>query len=85
MSRFGGIRLGLYSVKFRKRTQDGDSGAPVWNPRTGAAVGVITGEFDGSKVTAVTPLLHPKGLNLTRAPGILHDPDMLNINVITGH
>ena len=58
----------------------------MWNPRTGAAFGVITGGFPGGKFTAVTPLLHPRRLskNKNRVPGLLHDPDMYSMHVITG-
>jgi hypothetical protein len=84
MTTLEGVRVGLYNVKFRKQSDHGDSGGPVWSPRTGAAVGVITGLYPGTQITAVTPLLHPKGLNLDRVPGLIHHPDMLNIHVITG-
>jgi hypothetical protein len=84
MAKFGDVRLGVFNVNFAKRVRDGDSGAPVWNPHTGAAVGVVSGYYNGTQTSAVTPLLHPKGLNLGRVPGILHHSDMFDINLITG-
>lgn len=84
MARLNDLRVGQYYVKFNKRIDHGDSGAPVWNPRTGASVGVVSGFYDGTQISTVTPLLHPKGLSLNRAPGILHHPDMLGMHLITG-
>lgn len=44
----------------------------------------MTYDYDGTQFGAVTPLLHPKGFNLSRVPGILHDSDMFNMKLITG-
>lgn len=79
-----GRRLGGYFVKFNKRVDHGDSGGPVWNPRTGASIGIISGFFEGTQISMVTPLLHPKGLSLSRAPGLLHHPEMFDMHLIIG-
>ena len=81
----GALRLGEYNVKFNKRVTDGDSGGPVWNPRTGAAVGVVAGFYPGTQISTVTPLLHPQGLRLSLVPGILHHPEMFDMHLITGN
>lgn len=80
----GPLWLGEYNVKFNKRVHEGDSGAPVWNPRTGAAVGLVGAHYGGTQISTVAPLLHPKGLSLSRVPGILHHPSMLDMHLITG-
>ena len=85
MARTGDIRYGVYVVKFRKRVDHGDSGGPVWNPRTGSSVGVVTGFIPGTPYSIITPLLHPKGLSLSRVPGILHHPEMFDMQIITGN
>ncbi len=82
--KFIGIWMGLYYVKFQKQSDGGDSGGPVWNPRTGAAVGLITGHYEDTGITVVTPLLHPEGLSLSKVPGVIHHPDMYDIHLITG-
>ena len=75
--------VGAYKVNFRKPIQLGDSGSPVWNPRTGAAVGVVSGRRPGEHWSVVSPLLHPKGLSVSRVPGILHAPEMYSMHLIT--
>lgn len=75
-------RVGAYKVRFNTPVSDGDSGAPVWNPRTSAAIGVISGSYKNG-VDLVTPLLHPKRLNLGKVPGILHAPGMFAMHLIT--
>ena len=80
----GGLRIGEYNVRFNRRVDNGDSGAPVWNPRTGSAVGVVSAFYGGTQISTVAPLLHPKGLSLSRVPGILHHPDMFDIHLVTG-
>ena len=39
------------------RVQEGDSGAPVWNPRTGASIGIVSGARPNSPDSDVQPLL----------------------------
>jgi hypothetical protein len=56
----------------------GDSGAPVWDPVTHAAIGSVTGGPQANgPITWVTPLIHPD-MNppATVMPGILHAPGM---------
>jgi YD repeat-containing protein len=79
-----GVQTGFYITEFSKYPSVGDSGSPVWNPRTGAAVGVITGHYEGTPYTAVTPLLHLDGFNSSQIPGILHDPDLSGLHLVTG-
>ncbi|HEY5709159.1 MAG TPA: DUF6531 domain-containing protein [Solirubrobacterales bacterium] len=79
-----GVQTGFYITEFSKYPSVGDSGSPVWNPRTGAAVGVITGHYAGTPYTAVSPLLHLDGFNSSQIPGILHDPDLSGLHLVTG-
>ncbi len=65
--------------------QTGDSGAPVWNPRTGAAIGIVS-YLDESRpgVAWVTPLqpipdVEPAG----SAPGALRADGMYHLNLLT--
>ncbi len=81
----GGLRIGEYNVRFNKQVDHGDSGAPVWNPRTGAAVGVVSAFYPQTRISTVAPLLHPQGLRLSRVPGILHHPDMFDMHLLTGN
>ncbi len=51
---------------------DGDSGAPVWNPNTGATVGLIQGSPKSNpNLSLVVPLLQPRGIPAAQAPGAL--------------
>lgn len=67
-----GVRSGGYLVEFEAPADNGDSGAPVWNPRTGASIGLVTGGNDRQQ-TLVEPLLHPPNMNQNLLPGILHN------------
>jgi sugar lactone lactonase YvrE len=68
-----------YMVAFE--TQPGDSGGPVWNPKSGGAVGLVSG---GHKhATLVTPMLHPSGGTVVEAPGILNAPPIYPLHLIT--
>jgi hypothetical protein len=75
--------IGIYRVKFNKPVRPGDSGAPVWNPRSGAAIGIVSGGNPGQAVSGVTPLLHPLRLDSKAVPGILHAPAMYSMHLIT--
>jgi hypothetical protein len=67
-----GVGSGGYLVEFETPADHGDSGAPVWNPRTGASIGLVTGgNYRGQ--TLVEPLLHPPRMNDDLIPGILHN------------
>jgi DNA-binding beta-propeller fold protein YncE len=55
----------------------GDSGAPVWSPRTGASVGLFSGGKYGFKYVA--PLIRPRAFSAEKAPGILAAPGMGNL------
>lgn len=74
------IYLGGYWVRFPEggRPVKGDSGSPVWNPRTGASIGLVSaGRPNGSfEETLVAPLLHPPNMPANRVPGILHHQGM---------
>ncbi|MFL5900580.1 MAG: DUF6531 domain-containing protein [Solirubrobacterales bacterium] len=74
---------GVYRVQFVHPVQSGDSGSPVWNRKTHAAIGVVSARAEGQKVSAVTPLLHPKRLSLNLVPGILHAPGMYSLSLST--
>ncbi len=66
-------------------TIDGDSGAPVWNARTGALVGSLSGGVEVSPVRCVQPLKDtPTGRQKT-IRGALAAPEMYNLYVITGY
>lgn len=68
-----GVRTGGYYVQFETPASHGDSGAPVWNPNTGASIGLVTGGNTGLQLTLVEPLLHPPRMNENLLPGILHN------------
>ena len=57
-----------------KATIGGDSGAPVWDVRTGEAVGIITGSY------WFTPLLALNGY--PGAPGVLNAPNMGDLKLV---
>ncbi len=69
VTRFGGI--------------PGDSGAPVWIPRTGTAVGLLAGGpgVPGLVKDWVTPLVLPRGQDPAKVPGILSAPGMGSLNL----
>jgi hypothetical protein len=83
-ARMGGKPSGVYVVDFHHRVDHGDSGSPVWNPRTGRSIGIVSAYAEGTHLSIVTPLLHPDGLRLSRVPGVLHDSDMVDLHLITG-
>jgi tripartite motif-containing protein 71 len=73
----------VYVVAFG--AEHGDSGAPVWNAGTGAAVGLIEGGPRGkAPLTYVTPLLNMPHESVAHAPGALAAPGMYDLHVITG-
>ncbi len=73
----------VYVVAFG--AEHGDSGAPVWNAGTGAAVGMIEGgPRNKSPLTYVTPLLNMPHESVAHAPGALAAPGMYDLHVITG-
>lgn len=60
----------------------GDSGAPVWSPRTGQSVGLLSGgPHDGRVKDWVTPLVLPRGQSPEKVPGILNAPGMGSLNL----
>src|SRR5207253_385851 len=66
----------------------GDSGAPVWNPNTGAAVGIIQGSPKAHPDwSLVVPLLPLKGVPVAKGPGALKAlslPNSPDLNLIVG-
>jgi hypothetical protein len=60
---------------------DGDSGEPVWNRKTGAAIGLISGSCGGYGYIA--PLVWPEGFDSEKAPGILAAPGMGSLRLVT--
>ena len=58
--------------------QPGDSGSPVWSPRTGDSIGILSGGPDkpGLVKDWVTPLVRPRGFPVEKVPGALHAPGM---------
>jgi tripartite motif-containing protein 71 len=76
-----GFKIKMYVVAFAD--QDGDSGAPVWNRRTKAAVGIVSGHFKKQpNLTYVTPLLSMPHVSSTKAPGALRAPGMYSLNMM---
>ncbi|HSK50026.1 MAG TPA: hypothetical protein VK889_05960, partial [Solirubrobacterales bacterium] len=73
----------MLDIRYPFVFDDGDSGAPVWNFDTGAAVGLVSGHYDGHGYIA--PLLRPKGMDEDdneRAPGILRAPGMGSLQLL---
>jgi YD repeat-containing protein len=77
-----GRRIGVLKVDDLETT-DGDSGAPVWNARTGASVGILSGGFKTGTVRFVLPLLNTPTGNNFAIPGGLKVPEMYNLHLIT--
>jgi hypothetical protein len=77
---------GGYWVHFRpgKSPGPGDSGAPVWNLRTGASIGLVTGGDSEIEATLVEPLLHPPNMNANHLPGILHNQYLAPLSLKLG-
>ena len=61
----------------------GDSGAPVWSPATGHAIGLLSGGPDkpGLVKDWITPLVKPRGFSASKVPGILNAPGMGHLNL----
>lgn len=61
----------------------GDSGAPVWSPRTGRSVGLLSGGPDKAGLIKdwVTPLVVPRGFEASKVPGILNAPGMNSLHL----
>jgi hypothetical protein len=61
----------------------GDSGAPVWSPRTGRAVGLVSGGPAGTGLVKdwVTPLVLPRRQDPNKIPGILNAPGMKSLQL----
>jgi len=61
----------------------GDSGAPVWIPRTGRSIGLVSGgpNIPGLYKDWVTPLVVPRGQDAAKVPGILNAPGMDSLNL----
>jgi hypothetical protein len=77
------FRQKVYLVPFG--AVHGDSGAPVWNRETHAAVGMIEGgPPNNHSLTYVTPLLDMPGQSTAQAPGALKAPGMYDLHVVTG-
>jgi hypothetical protein len=81
--RESGFQEKMYVVPFD--AGHGDSGSPVWNPRTGAAVGLISARAPNDhRLTFVAPLLKMPHESAVKAPGALSAPGMYSLNLITG-
>ncbi len=85
-----GIRKQLYnegsrpagSVQIAARNVAGDSGSPVWDPKTGAAVGILRAR-QGS-YTWVQPLLNTPNNHGDVYVGALQAAKMYNLHIMTG-
>ncbi len=81
----------FYQVPTSLETEDGDSGSPIFNPKTGEAIGLHV--FGGGDKSCFTPLLHPPQnpegfypwliVKSAQAPGALHAPDMGSLHIET--
>ena len=68
--RENGFKERMYALPFN--AQPGDSGAPVWNPKTGAAVGIVSARDPlHPGITYVAPLLRMPSEALNVSPGAL--------------
>jgi hypothetical protein len=64
----------------------GDSGAPVWSPRTGRSIGILSGGPNNGKYKDwVTPLVVPRGFSSEKVPGALRAPGMGSLNLAEGN
>jgi hypothetical protein len=63
---------------------EGDSGGPVWNPKTGAAVGLVKGEAGANlRSTCVQPLLNTPNNRGDSYPGVLNAALMFDLHLMT--
>jgi hypothetical protein len=71
----------MLDIRFPIEFEDGDSGGPVWNRRTGAAVGLVSGFVGGYGYIA--PLVRPRDMESDeKAPGVLLAPGMASLKLI---
>jgi len=85
-----GIRKQMYtegsrpagSVQIAAPNVAGDSGAPVWDPKTGAAVGILRGRQ--GKYTWVQPLLNTPNNHGDAYVGALQAAKMFDLHLMTG-
>jgi len=85
-----GIRKQLYnegsrpagSVQIAARNVAGDSGSPVWNPKTGAAVGILRARQ--GNYTWVQPLLNTPNNHGDVYVGALQAAKMYKLHIMTG-
>jgi len=87
--------LGIWLIVVKAYSECGDSGSPIWDPRTGEAVGLLTGGGTGcfGGPTWVTPILSLEGKSYApevapgTAPGALNAPSMNSpkpLNIVDG-
>ena len=85
-----GIRKQLYnegsrpagSIQIAARNVAGDSGSPVWDPKTGAAVGILRARQGG--YTWVQPLLNTPNNHGDVYVGALQAAKMYDLHIMTG-
>ena len=63
-----------YQVNFEP--VQGDSGGPVWNPRSRGAIGLVVDAVHGSHTGYVVPLVRPPHVSTAKAPGVLNAPGL---------
>ena len=82
---FGGPGRHLFIIT-RFAGIPGDSGAPVWNPRTNISVGMLSGGpgVAGLYKDWVTPLVVPRGFSAEKVPGALKAPGMGSLQLTEG-
>ncbi len=86
--RENGFKERMYALPFN--AQHGDSGSPVWNRDTGAAVGIVSARDPRHPgITYVAPLLRIPDESLKVSPGALRalslDENDPNLHLIVGH
>jgi V8-like Glu-specific endopeptidase len=64
-------------------TVGGDSGAPVWSPRTGASIGMLLGHVAHGSTRIVTPLRDKPTGRHTTIHGALDAPEMNDMHILT--
>jgi tripartite motif-containing protein 71 len=75
-------RMGVLKVDDLE-TIVGDSGAPVWDARTRAAVGILVAGYERAKDRFVLPLLNTPTGRSTTIEGALHPEEMGDLHVAT--
>jgi hypothetical protein len=72
--------VAAYQVNFEPAK--GDSGGPVWNPKSRGAIGLVVDAVHSSHTAYVVPLVNPPHVSAAKAPGVLSAPGLYPLHLI---